>query len=324
LSSVVVIAVAVLIIVASISVTGWLEHLAFGTKALKFIIDALVSVGVMTLIFGLMYKTVPDAEIGWNSTWVGALISAVLFVIGKFALTLYFRFASPTSAYGAVGSLAAVLIWIYYSSMILFFGAEFVQVYAKLRGHAIRPSKHARALSECNETETPTPSTEPPGQKPQKPATRGPQRPPASAPASAYGSVLGQYAPIHPAAPYPAYPIPSSPMAGSPSRTYVAAGAGLAVGALLGGLSAWEWRHPRGQNAKNAAAVRLDQRIKRVEKKVGHVSRIKRYLEQENVNERIDQLERKIREAGRANRRQHRWRRDSWAGRMARTLQNWL
>jgi len=296
LVSVVVIAVVAVVMLASVTVTSWLEHLAFGTKVLKLVIDALVSVGVMTLLFGFMYKTVPDADIGWRSTWVGAVMSAALFVIGKFALTLYFKHASPTSAYGAVGSLAAVLIWIYYSSMILFFGAEFAQVYAKLRGHGVRPSKHARALSECNETETPTPSNEPPGQKPPKPATRGPRHPGAPAQGSPYGAVLGAYASIHPVPSQAVYPA-------SPPRTFAAAGAGLAVGALLGGLGAWEWRHHRWAGTKATAAARVNERICRVEGKVGHASRVKHYLEQEDVDQRLDQLEQRIRAAGGRRRR---------------------
>ena len=134
---------------------------------LATIINVVVSIGVLTLLFALLYKTVADAEIGGGQAQaIGTIISAVLFEIGKFGLAYYFKLAAPSSAYGAAGSLAAVLIWVYFSAQIVFFGAEFTQVYAKTRGSGVRPSKHAQFLSTCDETEPATPSNEPPDRKP--------------------------------------------------------------------------------------------------------------------------------------------------------------
>ena len=85
----------------------------------------------------------PDVKIEWRSVWVGAGVTAFLFILGKYGLSLYFEKASPGSAYGAAGSIILLLLWIYYSCLIFFFGAEFTQVYALRYGHRIQPSEHA-------------------------------------------------------------------------------------------------------------------------------------------------------------------------------------
>jgi len=107
------------------------------------IINALVSFLVIAVLFALIFKVLPDVEIGWNDVWIGASITSLLFTIGKFAIGLYLGRASVGSAYGAAGSLVVILIWIYYSSQILFFGAELTQVYANELGSRIRPARGA-------------------------------------------------------------------------------------------------------------------------------------------------------------------------------------
>ena len=107
------------------------------------IANAVVSFGVITLLFALIYKFLPDAKIGWSDVWVGAAITAFLFTIGKGAIGLYLGNSSAASAYGAAGSFVVLLLWIYYSAQILLFGAEFTQVYANRFGSHIRPDKHA-------------------------------------------------------------------------------------------------------------------------------------------------------------------------------------
>lgn len=109
--------------------------LRFGTIA--------VSLVTATLLFGVVFQVVPDARVYWRDAWKGALATAVLFLLGNFLLGLYLSRSSPGSAYGAAGSLALVLVWIYYSSMIFFFGAELTQILARHRGEGIRPSKGA-------------------------------------------------------------------------------------------------------------------------------------------------------------------------------------
>lgn len=113
-----------------------------GSGAL-WVFDLLLSVLVITGLFMVMYRVLPDAEIAWGDVWHGALVTAVLFVVGKFLLGFYISQTDPGSAYGAAGSLAVILVWIYYSSMIFFIGAEFTQVYALRRGSGIRPADDA-------------------------------------------------------------------------------------------------------------------------------------------------------------------------------------
>lgn len=102
-----------------------------------------ISFSVITLLFALMYKFLPDVKIRWNDVWIGAIITTILFVVGKFALGLYIGRGSFGSTYGAAGSLVVVLAWVYYSAQILFFGAEFTQVYARKFGSRIVPDEHA-------------------------------------------------------------------------------------------------------------------------------------------------------------------------------------
>jgi membrane protein len=85
----------------------------------------------------------PDVNIQWRDAWMGGALTALLFLLGKIALTLYMGMAAPGSAYGAAGSVIVFLLWVYFSSIIFFFGAEFTQIYAIRRGSGIRPSEHA-------------------------------------------------------------------------------------------------------------------------------------------------------------------------------------
>ncbi len=111
-------------------------------------VDFFASLAVITLLFALIFKYLPDAEIAWKDVWIGALLTALLFLIGRFALGLYLASSAVGSAYGAAGSLVVVLTWIYYSAQILFFGAEFTQVYATRYGHGIVPSPNAQRITE--------------------------------------------------------------------------------------------------------------------------------------------------------------------------------
>ncbi|NDP22338.1 MAG: YihY/virulence factor BrkB family protein [Paludibacter sp.] len=106
----------------------WSESLLLFFK----LFNAVLSIGIITILFGLMFKIIPDAKIKWNSVWLGAFITSLLFVIGKTALGIYFGTANPGSLYGAAGSIILILLWTSYSSMILFFGAEFTKVYSDM------------------------------------------------------------------------------------------------------------------------------------------------------------------------------------------------
>lgn len=103
---------------------------------------------VTTVLFGLIYKVLPDVKIGWSDVWIGAALTSVLFSIGRYLLGQYLGNSSFGSTYGAAGSLVVVLAWVYYAAQILFFGAEFTQVYARKYGSQIVPDKNAVALTE--------------------------------------------------------------------------------------------------------------------------------------------------------------------------------
>ena len=100
-------------------------------------LNLVVSLGVVTVLFALMFKVLPDAEIAWRDVWVGAFVTAVLFTVGKFLIGVYLGTADPGSAFGAAGSLALILIWIYYTALIVLVGAEFTQQWANRLGEGI-------------------------------------------------------------------------------------------------------------------------------------------------------------------------------------------
>jgi membrane protein len=124
--------------------TNLLGNMGFLAQVLNFVI----STGIITLIFALIFKILPDAEVEWEDVWIGALVTALLFNLGKWLLSIYLSRGSVTSAYGAAGSLIILLLWVYYSAQILFLGAEFTQAYAKMTGKEVRPSKHARKVTD--------------------------------------------------------------------------------------------------------------------------------------------------------------------------------
>lgn len=113
-----------------------------------FVINFLLSFGIITVLFAMIYKILPDVEIGWKTVWVGAAITALLFEVGRFGLGIYFGNSDPASAFGAAGSVILILLWVSYSCLILFFGAQFTKVYAQWYGHGIQPSPHAMKRAE--------------------------------------------------------------------------------------------------------------------------------------------------------------------------------
>lgn len=109
-----------------------------------YLLDVFVSLGIITVLFTLMFIFLPDAKIRWKTAWLGAFITAVLFVIGKFLMGYYFGQANPGSTYGAAGTIVLILLWVSYSCLILFFGAQFTYVYATRYGSGIQPMSIAR------------------------------------------------------------------------------------------------------------------------------------------------------------------------------------
>ena len=118
-----------------------------GMEALIQLFNSMLSLAVITLLFAMMFKILPDANIAWRDVWIGAFITALLFTLGKFALGFYLGRSGVASSYGAAGSLIVLLVWVYYSSQIVFFGAEFAQVYANRFGSRVTPSSNAIAVS---------------------------------------------------------------------------------------------------------------------------------------------------------------------------------
>lgn len=107
------------------------------------VLDVVLSLAIITLLFAAIFKFLPDAEVQWRDVWIGALLTAFLFVIAKFALGLYFGKSNPGSTYGAAGSIILIMLWVSYAGMILFFGAEFTRIYAERYGTRIIPSEYA-------------------------------------------------------------------------------------------------------------------------------------------------------------------------------------
>jgi membrane protein len=106
------------------------------------------SVIIVTILFAMMFKILPDAKVPWRDVWVGALLTSLLFTAGKYVIGLYLGNASIGRAYGGAGSVVVLLVWVYYSAQLVFLGAEFTHEYAKVRGSRVAPMDHAVAITE--------------------------------------------------------------------------------------------------------------------------------------------------------------------------------
>ncbi|MEO7423604.1 MAG: YihY/virulence factor BrkB family protein [Fibrobacteria bacterium] len=109
-----------------------------------------VSFAVTSVLFTLIYKVLPDVTVKWKDVWIGGAVTALLFSLGRLGIGYYLGRGTVSSGYGAAGSLVVILIWIYYSSQILFFGAEFTKVYANTFGSHIKPSPNAKAVTSAD------------------------------------------------------------------------------------------------------------------------------------------------------------------------------
>jgi membrane protein len=112
-------------------------------EGLWHIVHLVVSFGVTAVLFTLMFKIIPDAKVGWKDVWLGGSVTALLFTVGQLGIGLYLGKTSVGSAYGAASSLMIILLWIFFSSCILFLGAEFTQNYANMYGSRIKPAANA-------------------------------------------------------------------------------------------------------------------------------------------------------------------------------------
>jgi membrane protein len=134
------------LVVASIlaAMSKWMEaHWPAYIMFLFQTANILISLSIISVLFAMILKILPDAKIKWRHVWVGAFLTGLLFEIGKFGLSLYFGKANPGSSYGAAGSVILILLWVSYSSMILFYGAEFTKAYADYHYALVAPGEHA-------------------------------------------------------------------------------------------------------------------------------------------------------------------------------------
>jgi membrane protein len=149
------------LLLVSLVITGIIEGISTRlqqrfpdtTLIIFYIVNLLLTLGISMLIFAVVFKVLPDARIKWKDVFAGALVTAVLFLAGKFGISLYISQTKVGSTYGAAGSLVVLLLWVYYSSILLYFGAAFTKAYAVRFGSAIYPSEYAVTTREI-EVET--------------------------------------------------------------------------------------------------------------------------------------------------------------------------
>lgn len=113
------------------------------SELLMLVVTNALTLAVVTTIFAIIFKVLPDVNLKWKPALVGALFTALLFSLGKYAIGIYIEKGEPGSAFGAASSIIVILVWVYYTSIILYFGAEFTQAYAEKFGTGIAPSKYA-------------------------------------------------------------------------------------------------------------------------------------------------------------------------------------
>ncbi|HZL38625.1 MAG TPA: YihY/virulence factor BrkB family protein [Tepidisphaeraceae bacterium] len=279
--------------VASAALSIIIKHLPGWLSWASFMGDIIVSLGVVTAIFAMVYKFLPDVKLNWKDVWLGAAITAALFVAGKYGLTLYFKYASVASPYGAAGSLAALLIWIYYSAAIAFFGAEFTRVYAESSGTPIEPDEYAVKLSTVDRAKRGEPHPDE-LQEAQAAAGKGPrQTGPRRAP-------LRWAAGMEHDAPAAAGPHSSKAV------RLVVAGAGLAVGALAGALGARAMTSEENRMRARLEELGARDRLAEAERRMRRATHLHNLLEKMNVKERLDAVEDRIQTIARQTQRQRR------------------
>jgi membrane protein len=124
-----------LVIDAGLTALGsYLEASFSGATVLLTILNSVVAFAIAFLLFAMIFKILPAVDLDWHDVWTGALVTSLLFTLGKILIGLYLGSSGITSSYGAAGSIITILLWIYYSSLILLFGAEFTKAYAESRG----------------------------------------------------------------------------------------------------------------------------------------------------------------------------------------------
>ena len=134
--------------------SSWVAYYFSATFNIVFrILDFSLSLGVVTFLFAAIFKFLPDAKVPWRDVWVGAFVTALLFVLAKFALGFYFGHSTPASAYGAAGTVILIMLWVSYAGLIVLFGAEFTRIYADRRGARVKPLDFAVSTSDGKKTD---------------------------------------------------------------------------------------------------------------------------------------------------------------------------
>lgn len=148
------------LLLVSLVITTILTHLTLyigsligGAAIVAYLLDIVVSFGFVTILFAMIYQFLPDVRIQWKDVWIGAALTSFLFTVGKFLIGLYLGTSGVTSSFGAAGSLITVLLWVYYSALIFFFGAEFTQIYASRYGSGVVPAENAVPIASIPESE---------------------------------------------------------------------------------------------------------------------------------------------------------------------------
>jgi membrane protein len=278
LSLAMVFGVAFLLLVSLVvsTILGSLVHRIAGEgKVVGFALDAVLTIGVATVLFAAIFRFLPDVKMAWADVWLGAGVTAVLFTIGKYLLTLYLTKGSTASAYGAAGSLAAVLIWVYYSAQIMFFGAELTQAYAAKFGSKIVPSEYAEPVTAEARAQMGMTS-----QKPSRNDTRGDDR----------GGLKPPYR----------QPVPNRRVVTieQPSQMnrqgYLMAAGGLAAGVIVGAagvLTGRRWGEPR------LTALQINNRLDAIEKRVTGSRSVDRFGKELAIAQRVALIEKHITDA---------------------------
>lgn len=139
------------LLLVSLTISGVIEGISSNLRArypdvtvvVFYILNLVLTLAISTVIFAVIFKVLPDAKIRWRDVIAGALVTALLFMLGKFGISLYISQTKVGSTYGAAGSLVVLLVWVYYSSIILYLGAEFTKAYAVAYGADIHPNDYA-------------------------------------------------------------------------------------------------------------------------------------------------------------------------------------
>lgn len=140
--------VSLVISTALAAISNWIKtDTPYFLVVILNVLQFLFSLSIISVLFALMFKILPDAKIKLKHVWLGAVVTGLLFTLGKTGLAFYFGTVQPATIYGAAGSIILILLWVSYSSMILFFGAEFAAAYAKMYSGTIAPDENAKSVT---------------------------------------------------------------------------------------------------------------------------------------------------------------------------------